>query len=44
MLSSVPRILKGGAQKIWEDQKSESEIALLKFSPIFRPKLGEEQK
>ena len=38
---------KGGGQKfqkIWEQQRSESEIVPLKFSPIFRPKLGEEQK
>ena len=46
MLSSARRILKRGGQelqKIWE-QRSELEIVPLKFSPIFRPKLGEEQK
>ena len=42
--SSVRRILKReGGQKIWEEQSSELEIVPLKFSPIFRPKLGEEQ-
>ena len=38
---------KGGGQefqKIWEEQRSESKIVPLKFSRIFRPKLGEEQK
>ena len=35
---------KGEVQKIWEEQRSESEIVLLKFSPIFSPKSGEEQK
>ena len=38
---------KGGGQKfqkIWEEQRSESEIVPLKFSPIFRQKLGGEQK
>ena len=47
MSSSVRRILKRGGQKfqkIWEEQRSESEIVPLKFSPIFRPKSGEEQK
>ena len=45
--SSVRRILKRGGQelqKIWEEQRSESEIVPPKFSPIFCPKLGEEQK
>ena len=45
--SSVRRILKRGGQelqKIWEVERSESEIVPLKISPIFRPKLGEEQK
>ena len=40
-------ILKRGSQefqKILEEQTSESEIVSLKFSPIFRPKLREEQK
>ena len=31
-------------QKIWEEQRSESEIVPLKFSRIFRPNTGEEQK
>ena len=31
-------------QKIWGEQRSESEIVPSKMSPIFRPKLGEEQK
>ena len=47
MSSSVRRILKRGSQKfqrIWEEQRSESEIVPLKFSPIFRPNTGEEQK
>ena len=47
MISSVRRILKRGAQelqKIWDEQRSESEIVPPKISPIFRPKLGEEQK
>ena len=48
MTSSVRRILKrGGAkkfQKIWEEQRSESEVVPLKFSLIFRPNLGEEPK
>ena len=39
---------KGGGgqelQKIRKEQRSESEIVSSKFSPIFRPKLGEEQK
>ena len=38
---------KGGVQKfqkIWEEKRSESENVPLKFSLIFRPKLGEEQK
>ena len=38
---------KGGSrkfQKIWEEQRSESEVVPLKFSLIFRPNLGEEQK
>ena len=38
---------KGGGQKfqkIWEEQRSESEVVPLKFSLIFRPNLGEEQK
>ena len=37
---------KGGGQKfqkIWKEQRSESEIVPLKFSPIFLPKSGEEQ-
>ena len=45
--SSVRRILKRGGQKfqkICEEQKSESEVVPLKFSLIFRPNLGEEQK
>ena len=45
--SSVRRISERGEQKfqkIWEEQRSESEIVPLKFSPIFRPKSGEEQK
>ena len=38
---------KGGGQKfqkIWEEQRSESEVVPFKFSLIFRPNLGEEQK
>ena len=38
---------KGGGQKfqkIWEEQRSESEVVPLKFSLIFRPNLGEEHK
>ena len=38
---------KGGVQdfqKIWEEQRSESDIVSLKFSSIFRPKYREEQK
>ena len=31
-------------QKIWEEQRSESEVVPLKFSLIFRPNLGEEHK
>ena len=31
-------------QKIWEEQRPESEIVPLKFSWIFCPKLGEERK
>ena len=45
--SSVRRILNRGGQKfqkIWEEQRSESEVVPLKFSLIFRPNLGEEQK
>ena len=48
--SSVRRILKRGGgggqkfQKIWEEQRSESEVVPLKFSLIFRPNLGEEHK
>ena len=45
--SSVRRILKRGGQKfqkIWEEQRSESEVVPFKFSLIFRPNLGEEQK
>ena len=45
--SSVRRILKREGQdfqKFWEEQRSESDIVPLKFSPMFRPKLGEEQK
>ena len=45
--SSVRRILKRGGQKfqkIWEEQRSESEVVPLKFSLIFRPNLGEERK
>ena len=45
--SSVRRILKRWGQKlqkIWEKHRSEFEIVSLKFRPIFRPKLGEEQK
>ena len=34
----------GGGQKIREEERSESEIVPLKFGPIFRPNLGEEQK
>ena len=47
MIISVRKILKKGGQelqKIWEEQRSEREIVPLKFCPIFRPKLGEEQK
>ena len=48
LLSSVSRILKRGGgqkfQKIWEEQRSESEVVPLKFSLIFRPNLGEEHK
>ena len=38
---------KGGGQKfqkIWEEQRSASEVVPLKFSLIFRPNLGEEHK
>ena len=48
--SSARRILKRGGgggqelQKILEEQRSESENVPPKISPIFRPKLGEEQK
>ena len=45
--SSVRRILKRGGQKfqkIWEEQRSESEVVPLKFSLIFLPNLGEEHK
>ena len=38
---------KGGGPKIseiWEEQRSESEVVPLKFRPIFRPNIGEEQK
>ena len=46
--SSVRRILKrrGGQKlwKIWEEQRSESEIVPPEISPIFYPKSGEEQK
>ena len=31
-------------QKIWEEQRSESEVVPLKSSLIFRPNLGEEHK
>ena len=44
LTSSVRRILKRGGPKIWEEQRSESEVVLLKFSLIFRPNLGEEHK
>ena len=43
LASSVRRILKRGGRK-FEENRSESEIVPLKFSPILRPKLGEEQK
>ena len=46
--SSVRRILKrGGAQKfqkIWQEQRSKTEIVPPRSSPNFRPKSGEEQK
>ena len=34
----------GKLQKIWEEHRSEFDIVILKFRPIFRPKSGEEQK
>ena len=47
-VSSVRRILQRGGgqelQKNFEEQRSESEIVPPKISPIFCPKLGEEQK
>ena len=42
--SSVRRIFKKGGQKlqkIWEEHRSEFEIVILKFRPIFRPKSGD---
>ena len=48
MYSSIRRILKKGGgqklQKIWEEQRSESEIVPPKRNPVFCPKLGEEHK
>ena len=47
-VSSVRRILKRGGgqnfQKIWQEQRSETEIVPPKFSQNIRPKSGEEQK
>ena len=47
-LSSVRRILKRGGgqkfQKIWQEQRSKTEIVPPRSSPKFRPKSGEEQK